>query len=275
MRVPGIPPARKAPAPRPPPPPRSIPGASRGRRVSAAFLASPSLEIHKTCMLKYVEEGRSACLTIRPPGLGLAAHTVSWRGGAGCGGRKTQAEKTEVRSGRRTLPAHGRALGLQPLPGPPARAARQITDWRPPRSAAGGTPCRPGLASVQQRPGCDLPVSTGRGRGTPRPRGRQRSARVGPAREPRNKKRGASSVLFSPRCPNIISAWRQRAVALTAGFPFLCATSSRLAVSRIVGGRLTLDANISATTGECSPVRTAKVRLKGKQLALTPSFKRN
>lgn len=222
MRVPGIPPARKAPAPRPPPPPRSIPGASRGRRVSAAFLTSPSLEIHKTCMLKNVEEGRSACLTIRPPGLGLAAHTVSWRGGGGAGGGRPKRKRPRfAEEGGLCQPTAGRSdsslsLGLRRrLPG------RSQTGG-PHDRQRGGTPCGPGLASVQQRPGCDLPVSTGRGRGTPRPRGRQRSARVGPARERRNKKRGASSVLFSPRCPNIISAWRQRAV-INGRFPFpLC-----------------------------------------------------
>lgn len=275
MRVPGIPPARKAPAPRPPPPLRSIPGASRGRRVSAAFLTSPSLEIHKTCMLKYVEEGRSACLTIRPPGLGLAAHTVSWRGGAGCGGRKTQAEKTEVRSGRRTLPAHGRALGLQPLPGPPARAARQITDWRPPRSAAGGGPLA-GLASPASSSGlaatCRCPQEGGGG-----PRGPAEGSGVRVSAQPVSggTRNAALAVCCLVQGARISSRHGANVRSLTAGFPFLCATSSRLAVSRIVGGRLTLDANISATTGECSPVRTAKVRLKGKQLALTPSFKRN
>lgn len=274
MRVPGIPPARKAPAPRPPPPPRSIPGASRGRRVSAAFLASPSLEIHKTCMLKNVEEGRSACLTIRPPGLGLAAHTVSWRGGGVRGGGRPKRKRPRfAEEGGLCQPTAGRSdsslsLGLRRgLPGRSQTGGPHDRQRGEPLAGLASPASSSGLAAT-----CRCPQEGGRG-----PRGPAEGSGVRVSAQPVSggTRNGALAVCCLVQGARISSRHGANVRSLTAGFPFLCATSSRLAVSRIVGGRLTLDANISATTGECSPVRTAKVRLKGKQLALTPSFKRN
>lgn len=152
MRVPGIPPARKAPAPPPPPPPSASAFHSRSfpwtQSQSAAFLTSPSLEIHKTCMLKNVEEGRSACPTIRPPGLGLAAHTVSWRGG---GVRGEEDPSGKDRGSLRKADSASPRPGARTPASPWASGAGCPADHRlaAPTIGSGGNPLR---AWPRQRP---------------------------------------------------------------------------------------------------------------------------
>lgn len=180
-------------------------------------------------------------------------------------GSLRKADSASPRPGART-PASPWASG----PGCPA-------DHRlaAPTIGSGGGPLA-GLASPASSSGlaatCRCPQEGGGG-----PRGPAEGSGVRVSAQPVSggTRNGALAVCCLVQGARISSRHGANVRSLTAGFPFLCATSSRLAVSRIVGGRLTLDANISATTGECSPVRTAKVRLKGKQLALTPSFKRN